>query len=275
MPPIRLRVACWNLRHGGGNTRTPEQALFLLAQQPDIVLLSEYRESRGDQLRAMLADQGLTHALIPDAPPARNRVAIVSRWPLLPLHEASWQERLVCARVPALALDLVSAHVPDESAETRRASTWQALAGLAKALATPAAHAAPRVLIGADFNTARTGLGASRPGQTCERWMGALATAGYRDCVVEYARGAGQPLAPSWFGPMGEAHRIDGIWATSSLLALLQSASQDASCVADKLSDHALILADFGLEVGATDGPEARSNVSRRTSAGGLFATGQ
>jgi exonuclease III len=119
VPPLRLRVACWNLRHGGGNTRTPEQALFLISHAPDIVMLSEYRESRGDQLRAMLSDHGLAHSLTPDAPSTRNRVAILSRWALLPTHQAAWHERLLSAKVTALGIDLIAAHVPDESAETR------------------------------------------------------------------------------------------------------------------------------------------------------------
>lgn len=272
MPSLSLRVACWNLRHGGGNTRTPEQALFLLSHTPDIVILSEYRESRGDQLRAMLSDHGLIHSLTPDAPSHRNRVAILSRWALLPMYQSSWHERLLCACVPALGIEMIAAHVPDESAETRRASTWQALAGLAKTLAAPSPDEAtasrpPRVLIAGDFNTARTGLDTSRPGQSCERWMGALATAGYRDCVVEHARSTHQSLSPSWFGPMGEQHRIDGIWATFGLLSTLQSASQDASCVENRLSDHALILADFALDV-----PSRASRSEHPVSpVGGLF----
>jgi exonuclease III len=274
VPPLRLRVACWNLRHGGGNTRTPEQALFLISHAPDIVMLSEYRESRGDQLRAMLSDHGLAHSLTPDAPSTRNRVAILSRWALLPTHQAAWRERLLSAKVTALGIDLIAAHVPDESAETRRASTWQGLAGLAKVLVSPDAasgadwNGSPRVLIAGDFNTARTGLDAARPGQTCERWMGALATAGYRDCVVEHARARGQPLSPTWFGPMGEEHRIDGIWASSGMLASLQSASQDASCVTDKLSDHALIVADFAIEITTGANPPAAS----QQAATGLFS---
>jgi exonuclease III len=232
--------------------------LFLLAHAPDVVMLSEYREGRGDQLRAMLVDAGLVHALTPDAPTHKNRVAIISRWALLPRYQHSWHERLLAASIPALDLDLVAAHIPDESAETRRASAWQGLAGLAKVLAPG------RAIIAGDFNTARSGVDAPRPGQTCERWMGALATFGFRDCVVESARAAGITPLPTWFGPQGEAHRIDGIWASSSLFRACESASQDDSCVAAKLSDHALVVARFAVQIGASDGPAAP--------AGGLFS---
>jgi len=254
-----VRILAWNLRHGGGNTRTPEQALFINSQAPDIVVLSEYREGRGSQLRAMLADEGLTYVLSPKAPPTRNRVAMLSRWPIVPLREEAWQPRLLCALIPSIDTTLIAAHVPDESDETRRAATWQGVVGLAREFA------GGNALVAGDFNTARTGIDAQRSGQTCERWMGELATAGFRDCMVEHARRTCEPLAPSWFGPLGERARIDGIWASSTLFHQFESASQDTSCITNRLSDHTSILALFSI---------ARSPLGDRATSDSLSSSG-
>ncbi len=261
-PTRRVRVVAWNLRHGGGNTRTPEQALFLHSLSPDIVALSEVREARGSQLRVMLAAAGLVHWVEAPAASAKNRVAIASRFALTPYAQSTWRERFVAARIEQLDATLLSVHVPDENNETARAEVWQLVVEHARALRDE------RVIIAGDFNTQRSvpgayGLeghatertawrGGRRVGQTCERMMGMLATLGYMD-VTCLNVGMQQP---TWFGPSGERHAIDGIWVSKPLISpvalqaraggeSLPSAFRETRCVEEGLSDHAAIGVDF------------------------------
>lgn len=227
--PATQTVLLWNLRHGGSNTRTPEQALHLLEYQPDIIILAELRASRGSQLLTMLAEQGLMHhAIAPASSDRINRVAIVSREPLHSV--ASTSPRLLTARVGELTI--IAAHIPDESNPRARADLWHGLLALARE------HRDRPALIAGDFNTSRRGIDPARRGQTCERHMGTLCSLGYRDVWIS----AENPLPGtwSWAGPMGERHRLDGIFVSDQLHKCAENPVYDTTCVTQGLSDHAV-----------------------------------
>lgn len=229
----RVRVALWNLRHGGGNERTPAHALHLLALDADILILTEVRAARGSQLAAALAPHGFTHTCIAAAPHEHvNRVAILARTPVTAV--ACDSPRLLVAMAHAACigpLALIAAHVPDESAPRGRADCWHALLTHART------HAERNCLIAADFNTSRTGMDPHRRGQTCERHMGTLTSLGYTDSWN--SRAEAHAAAWSWQGPRGERHRLDGIHLSKSLLKHAETAVYDTTCVTDGLSDHA------------------------------------
>ena len=248
-PPLtraaHTRIALWNLRHGGGNERTPAHALHLLTLDADIIILTELRAARGSQLASAPAAHGYAHSCIAAAPqPHINRVAILAR---VPLHTVACDSpRLLVARahIPhAAPLTIIAAHIPDESAPRGRADCWQSL------LAHARTHAAENSLIAADFNTSRSGIDAPRPGQTCERHMGTLTSLGYTDSWRGFASGATD--AWSWQGPRGERHRLDGIHLSQTLQKQAENAVYDTTCVTGGLSDHAA----FVLTLRAMDGP--------------------
>lgn len=235
-PAAHMRVALWNLRHGGGNERTPAHALHLHALDADIIMLTEVRAARGSQLAAALAPHGYTHACIAPAVHERvNRVAILARTPLALL--ACDGPRLLVARAHAACrggLVIIAAHIPDESAPRGRADCWQALLTHART------HAEENCLIAADFNTSRTGVDPHRRGQTCERHMGTLTSLGYTDSWN--ARAQAPQAAWSWQGPRGERHRLDGIHVSQSLRNHSETAVYDTTCVTEGLSDHAICM---------------------------------
>lgn len=281
-----LRVISWNLRHGGGNTRTPEQALFLQSLSPDIIALSEVREARGSQLRVMLADAGLVHWLEPDAPSTRNRVAIASRFALVPEVQVTWRARFIAARIERFGLHVQSVHVPDENKERARAEVWQLIVEQARSLRDS------RAVIAGDFNTQRTAAQLFRPtattdsdpetvqertawragrrvGQSCEHLMGMLSTLGFVDLTSP--RVCDQK--PTWFGPSGEQHAIDGIWASKPLVSShsgnFPSAFRETRCVEEGLSDHAAIGVDL---IVSEVGSEQR-DAPAKPQKGGLFSS--
>ena len=295
----RVRVVAWNLRHGGGNTRTPEQALFLQSLAPDVVALSEVREARGSQLRSMLADAGLTHWIEPKATSTRNRVVIASRFALAAIAKDTWRERFVAASIEQFGIAVFSVHVPDENNETARAEVWQLVVEQARSVRDT------RAIIAGDFNTQRTGVkagakathfgnssahrtgqdeilsertawrGGRRVGQTCERMMGMLATHGYVDVTCPSV----SSQQPTWFGPTGERHAIDGIWASKPLILASSrcggqspSAFRETRCVEDNLSDHAAIGVDFHIDFDPKNSAFREVGGGAKAGEGGLFA---
>lgn len=80
-----MKVVSWNIRHGGTKARLPEICGQLEWWAPDLVGLTEFRESATSQTIAeSLADLGLTHQLTTaDAPDrGRNFLFLASRFPL-------------------------------------------------------------------------------------------------------------------------------------------------------------------------------------------------
>lgn len=257
-----LRLLFWNIRHGGGPTRTPELILAALEQRPDVLALAEFHggsaRGRGNTWHAPLADAGLTHMLaspVQDAERRKNGLFLASRFPLvaaLPAHN-----RLLAVHVEAgtLGFALLAAHIASEEAAGARVRQFHEAAAWARAHAQ-----APALLVG-DLNTSRTGMDLARPGQRHEALLGELWTAGLRD--VWHAQG-GSASQASWLGPNGEMHRIDTALASASLLArgaVMQYVFEPAwpsqhlageplrspaiSKNAENLSDHAGILLEL------------------------------
>ena len=129
-------------------------------------------------------------------------------------------------------LTIIAAHIPDESNPRARADLWHGLLALARE------HRDRPALIAGDFNTSRRGIDPARHSQTCERHMGTLCSLGYRDVWIS----AENPLPGtwSWAGPMGERHRLDGIFVSEQLHKCAENPVYDTTCVTQGLSDHAV-----------------------------------
>jgi endonuclease/exonuclease/phosphatase family metal-dependent hydrolase len=257
----RLRVATWNLLHGGGQQRTPAQAIRIAELAPDVLVLTEFRAARSSQLLAPLADAGLTHVALAPGPEKSNRVCVLSRWALEDDGEArrvvptstsarartALGARLLRVRVraPGATLAVLGAHVPDEGDASARDACWAGVVAWARS------HAGGEAILAGDFNTSRPGVDADRPGQTCTRRLGELETLGFRDAWRAARPGE---RADSWVGPRGERQRIDGVWLSAALLRGLQSACYDGVCDGERASDHALCWADFALPARVAEG---------------------
>ncbi len=227
--------------HGGGPTRTAEAAILLAQAGADLVILSEFRAARGSQVLQALTDSGLVHAA--SAPPARggNTVTIASRWPLVGAHApaSSPNGRALACEVPLLGIHVLGVHIPDESAVSARDRAWATTTAWARG------HAAKRAIIAGDFNTSRTGIDPPRDGQTCEHCLGVLESLGFSDAW----RKAGCPEpGTSWFGPNGERQRLDAVFVSRTLASAIQSAGFDTSCVASRVSDHAVFKVELTID---------------------------
>lgn len=264
-PRPSLRIIAWNILHGGGPKRIPEIALALLAQAPDLVVLTEFRHARGGQLRATLADAGLEHHLTSSDSSSHakaNFILIASRFPLQHIDDGPSLDaprflhaRLNLTTTPLDHLDLIAVHIPDQVEGGRKARFWRHL--VAQAPAWAASHA---ILLG-DLNTARRGIDTLRNDfgvSTCADLMGAFATAGFQDAWL--AANPGQ-REPTWSLPpalealipnenrRSSGSRIDAAYVSVPLRQLVAHVAYDHSPRNSGTSDHSMVLLDLSIEL--------------------------
>lgn len=239
-----VTVLAWNIRQGGGPSRTAPIALLLAQSGADIVVLSEFRARRGSQLRATLADAGLEHQLVAPGEPEEHCVFVASRLPLelrpapAPVHSACPARWLNAAvRLKAGSLELLGLHVPDESEPTARLVFLRGVVEHARAWRN-----IPSLLLG-DWNASRRGVDLPRIGQTGETFLGELASQGFEDLWRRFHPGE---RAASWVGPRGEKTRIDTALGSRLLAAAAESACYIETCAWEELSDHAPLVVTFG-----------------------------
>ncbi len=159
-PPITsLRIVAWNLNHRAQVRGIPPWiAAALAAQEPDVVVLTEYVQGP-DHARFVheLAAAGLTSMLCSTPVSGQNQVLIASRehlepgWIVAPALAPSLPSNLLHARLES-GLHVVGFRMPaHKKAVTKRAS-WDWLQQALRSFDAPHGHA-PAVLVG-DFNTA-------------------------------------------------------------------------------------------------------------------------
>lgn len=275
-----LRILSWNILHGGGPTRVPEIALAILARSPDVVVLTEFRASRGGQLRATLADAGLEHQLTSTVPEGRNAVMVASRFPLRRVDDGPEVDpgRFLHALLegPDGPIGLVGVHIPDQVEGGRKARFWRHLISRAPDWAKGAC-----VVLG-DLNTARRGIDTHRNdfGVTCcADLMGVFASHGFKDAWL-----AAHPrqLEATWSLPRGLlppdsgskassglaargaglGSRIDAAYLSATLSGRVAAVRHDHLPREKGVSDHSMLILDLNplaVEARSTgaEGPES------------------
>jgi exonuclease III len=249
-----MRILTWNILHGGGPSRLPEIILSLLTHKPDLLVLTEFRTPRGSQIRAVLADHGLTHQLTShDDRDNSNGILIAARCALEPdPHDQPpprSRGRWLAAHMPAHDLYVLGVHVPDDTRLTAKAAYWQAIVALGRRR-----RADPALILG-DFNTGRRFQDGPDPGAQranpwasihgCEELLGTLLTLGFVDC---WRRLHPSRREYSWASPQGDERRIDAIYVSPPLAPKLQAAVYSQVERTQGLSDHAPLLVDLDLE---------------------------
>ncbi len=196
-----LRVMTWNIRHGGGAKGMPRIALELVEQAADIIILTEFRQRTGGQIRGALADHGWIHQAHSHQPSRANSVLIASRIAIEPIETPrGLAGRWLACEIPSADVWLAGLHIPCDGPETGRKAFWHTVLRFARERAEM-----PGILIG-DFNTGRHYLDEKGATFSDTIMMGFLSTAGYID--------AWRHLHPddreySWFSHLGGGFRID------------------------------------------------------------------
>ncbi|GJQ29313.1 MAG: hypothetical protein HBSAPP03_11970 [Phycisphaerae bacterium] len=230
----RVQILAWNIQHGGGPDRTPEIALTIRAGMPDLVVLCEFRPTRGSMLRAAFADMGLDHHAVGAANhDLANRVFIASRWPL---ERCSYVPDPATARllhVRTVGIDVIAAHIPDDSDLGARNDCWHRLLTLARSCLDR-----PAIILG-DFNAGRRGQdGRAFHG---EALLGTLTTLGFADA---WRHSRPNQREDTWVGSWGAA-RLDTAFLAPPLIPRLVRCDYDHAPRLAGLSDHSAVMLDL------------------------------
>lgn len=243
-----MRIVAWNILHGGGPGRLPEIALDVLDARPDLVVLSEFRPGRGGQLRAVLADHGLSHQSCSGESPTRNSILLASRWPMGGVEVGGGLTEKLKPRLHAAVVEhpvgpvgVLGVHIPDDSNPSGKAHVWQAVLDYAKP------RAAGRTVVAGDTNSGRHGTDDPAGRLGCVTALGKLATMGYAD-----AWRAKHPASRerTWSGPFAESARIDGIYLSETLASRVVEAELRHAPRESKHSDHSMVVVEADLNCG-------------------------
>lgn len=250
-----VRVLAWNILHGGGPERCPAIALTLIESKADIVILSEFRSSRGGQIRAVLHDHGLIHQRVSFKSDRLNGLIIASRFALddadpsaCPVveHHPEYNPKVlnsrqldVTVRINDQSLRITGVHIADDSHPTLKTLQWQYLVNLARHC-RPVAH----MIIG-DLNTARRGEDGDRR-LLCHTQLGKLASLGYKDVCAITA--CGESPQATWIDQWGRGSRIDAAWVSPALASRVIEAVYLPDVMKQGLSDHVAVRVDLEIE---------------------------
>ncbi|MDX2132490.1 MAG: endonuclease/exonuclease/phosphatase family protein [Planctomycetota bacterium] len=225
------RFVAWNILHGGGAARTAPIALALREMGADVLVVTEFRVTRGSQIRGVLADAGLEHQVVSGGVEG-NGVLLASRWPLggAAASPAGFQGRWLEAWCPALDMTIVGVHAPDDTTWARKAAFWGHLIDLARTACDR------RVMVLGDMNAGRRGQdGLFFKG---EALLGQFLTLGMRDAWRHLHPGAREV---SWAGAWG-AGRLDAAYVTAPLWDAVIDARFAHACRTEGLSDHSPLI---------------------------------
>lgn len=216
-----LRIFAWNLRHGGGTTRTPGIVLEILEQHADVVVLMEWRTRMGGQIAGVLADHGWRWQTHTEPEDGVNGVLVASKHELRRVHThvdlpGSRARRGLALRwveVELAATAIAAAHVPCDG--PGRDAVLAAMVDMARR------RRDQRGVILGDFNVAGREQRGVRPwgvGDGGELTLGRLASLGWIDACAA-APGSAEA---TWHGPAlnsrdSSGFRLDQAWVSTRL----------------------------------------------------------
>ncbi|MCE7973895.1 MAG: hypothetical protein DYG92_06130 [Leptolyngbya sp. PLA1] len=232
-----VRVVAWNIRQGGGAVRTPQIGLHALSLRPHLVILQEFRASRGAMLRAQFADAGLTHQHTSETGDSNGMLLASERGPsfLIPPPPGVPARRWLGAWFEEWDVGVLGVHVPDDTRPGDKSLFLHGLLGVARGWGSRP------LLVAGDLNTARRGPdGPGRYGG--EELLGVLWSLGYRDCWRQFNP---ESRESTWRGHDGSEGRIDAAWASPAAATRVRGVSHDHAGRELGLSDHSAVVVDL------------------------------
>ena len=246
-----MRIVSWNIRAGGGK-RIAGILAQLIAWQPDVIALSEFRGTpASQQLAADLAASGWPHQhqSTHQKKHALNALLTASRFPLdtltikyAPKAPQRWLVTKVDAALPFIMGNM---HIPNFYTGLKY-PYHRAILRIMRSWA-----GGPALLIG-DTNSGKADLD-DVTGVFWKReheWMEAIEA---RDWVDAFRHLHGEKREYSWYSHKHNGYRLDQAFLNPELMPALKAMSyawgQDANDPErrDALSDHAAIILDLDL----------------------------
>ncbi len=244
-----FRLIAWNIRAGGG-TRAGEIVKALLSQQPDAIILSEFRSTPASQsIARALASAGLGHQAdtLSEVAPKVNALLIAARTPInrvalrsKPREAGRW----LMVRLTRPKLVLGGMHIPNQHTG-RKPAFHEAVVDLTRRW-----RGGPAILAG-DTNSGKIGEDEERPvfNQKTHRWFQQLENNGWAD---SFRHLHGDRREYTWYSPgHNNGFRLDQAFVSPHLKQQITAvrhlwlAHPGQPQRRDGLSDHAALVVDL------------------------------
>lgn len=228
-----MRILTWNIRHGGG-TRAGAISAQLLTHEPDLVVLTEYRENpAGTLIRERLASSGLGFTRSSVSIPKVNGVLVAAREPFAVCevpHLGESSHRALWCRFPTF--NVIGYYFPNKHAKP---PIFEAMCKLDSSLLTE-----PSLLIG-DFNTGQHYLDEKGATLIGAHYFDRLAELGWVDAWrTRYP----QERQFSWFSHVGNGFRLDHALVSRSFDRAVLGVEYSHAERTQGISDHSALIVD-------------------------------
>lgn len=243
-----MRLISWNIRAGGG-VRATRIADEIIAMQPDVVALSEFRGTDPSLLIAdLLAEAGLTYqrSTIDPKSPVVNSLLVASRWPLrvvrlksAPDNKHRWLHVNVASPTP---LAVMAIHIPNRAtglkypfidSVTRVLKDWRG----------------PRAVLMGDTNSGQIKIDEESPAfnKIEDQWLSTLKQMNWQDAFRLLHK---DKREFTWYSPNGRnGFRLDQMFLHQSVAKGVRNFEHRWMGATEErrevLSDHAAMVIDF------------------------------
>jgi exonuclease III len=227
-----MRIIEWNIRQGGG-CRTPAIIRALLAHNPDVVALTEFRNNdSGRKIQEALSNAGLSNQLTTPAPPHTNSVLLAAKSPLNCLTPPLGNEPHRHMAAECSGLCLFTLYFAQN--ELKR-SLFNAL------LSLPPQYLQTATILLGDFNTGLHNMDEAGATFACADAFQALMTAGWTDAWRHH----NGPAREYTWRSKTNGFRIDHLFASPAALASLAAVRYSHGERCPELSDHSILIAEY------------------------------
>ena len=235
MATTQISIISWNIRQGGGS-RTEEILAAIKDENPQILVLSEFRNNeRGVAIRANLLKRGFGYQVASAATGSANSVLIASKFPcgsaLFPQSDPAYPDAIVRADLPVCRV--YGVYLPHK----KKHQLFDFL------LDEELDDELPSIITG-DFNSGKNGIDQAGKSFWYEDKLIALEKRGYFDAFRELH---GDARVYSWFSHQGNGYRYDHTYMHSALRPILKDCCYIDQWREDGLSDHAAMKIVLGL----------------------------
>jgi exodeoxyribonuclease III len=228
-----LKLLSWNILQGGGS-RTSDVIKFLLAQQPHVIVLSEFRNNEhGALIRSRLLAAKFLFQAVSCTEPDTNSVLIASK---LPCNFRLFLDSKLEFSHSVIAADFAAFHLYGVYLPHKKKHELFPLLRKETELYRPA-------IIAGDFNTGKNYVDQQGDSFWYTDELTKLEKSGMSD-AFRYIHG--DERAYSWFSHEGNGYRYDHTWTSQELLPMLQSCDYAHGPRLDRISDHAPMILVLG-----------------------------
>ena len=227
-----LKLLSWNIQQGGGS-RTRGIVKFIAQQNPQIVVLSEFRNNdSGIFLRSKLLELKYNFQFVSLSSSNTNSVLIASQ---LPCHSRLFVDTGMEYAHDVIAVDFEAFHLYGVYLPHKKKHQ------LFDLLQKEIQQYAPAIIMG-DFNTGKNFVDQKGDSFWYTSELARLEKVGMED-AFRYVHG--EVEAYSWFSHQGNGYRYDHIYTSKELQPIIKQCDYIHKAREEKLSDHSPMILEL------------------------------